>query len=596
MKRWLAPLMLAAAIGCGSDGGGTDTPDAAVSTPDGGYTAGQPITVSVGDVFPAGTALRDSYGGGTATVSSTGTVTLTPGAQGVVLLERDGAAASDFNWRNVTVYHAIVDRYANGNSSNDGSYGRKKDGMNETGTWHGGDWKGLTEKLDYIRDLGVTALWISPIVEQVHGWAAGGQNGEFKHYGYHGYWALDFTRLDANLGALAELQALVDGAHQRGIRVLVDVVMNHPGYATGDDLFHYLPEVLVDPTGAAWLAYDQNATSRFDRWNDLVNYNSAGWANWWSPKWIRAGFPGFPLPGTTDTTRQLAFLPDFITESAQATDTPVLFERKEDTAFEAQAGFTVRQYLVKWHADWVRQVGFDGFRVDTVKNVERASFKALKDAGVAALAEWKAANPGKKLDDAPFWMTAEDFGHGPVQDGVFSEGGFDSVINFEMQQKLTEIFQVNAGVAEAADLLEALYARYAGLLAPDPTFQILSYASSHDTRMSYDYLQYDAAKQRHTGTALLLAPGGVEIYYGDESGRHAGPASSDTTQPTRSDMNFTGMDSTMLGHWTKLATFRKRHAAVGYGTHQKIASPAGTYAFSRKLASDAVVVILTATR
>ena len=596
MKK-LAFLILAAAIGCGDDDGGSGTPDANVATPDAaGYTPGQPITIGVGDVFPAGTALKDAYGGGTATVSSGGTVTLTPGTQGVVLLERDGAAASPFNWRNVTVYHAIVDRYANGDSTNDGSYGRKKDGMNETGTWHGGDWKGLTEKLDYIRDLGVTAIWISPIVEQVHGWAAGGMNGEFKHYGYHGYWALDFTTLDANLGGEDELEALVDGAHQRGMRVLVDVVMNHPGYATGDDLYHYLKEVFVDQTGAAWLNYDANATSRFDRWNDLVNYNSNGWVNWWSPKWIRAGFPGFPQAGTTDTTRQLSFLPDFITESSMATDVPVLLTRKEDTNFVEQPGFTVRQYLVKWHADWVRRFGFDGFRVDTVKNVERAAFKVLKDAATDALEDWKAQNPDKKIDDAPFWMTAEDFGHGPIQDSVFSEGGFDSVINFEMQSKLTQIFQVSAGVAEGADMLEEVYARYAGLLAPDPTFQILSYASSHDTRMSYDYLQYDASKQRHTGTALLLSPGGVEIYYGDESGRHAGPNSSDTNQPTRSDMNFSSLDQTMLSHWTKLATFRKRHNAVGFGTHTRLSSPAGTYAFSRKLDSDAVVVILTATR
>src|SRR5262245_11920501 len=238
MVWFIAAAALAAACGGDDDGGGT--PD-----------AGPSITLSVSGTFMTGTKVRDAYGGGTATVAADGTVTVSPGATGVVLLERDGATPSAFNWANVTVYHAIVDRYFNGDPANDGSYGRKKDGQMEIGTWHGGDWKGLTAKLDYIAGLGVSAIWISPIVENVHGWAAGG-SGDFKHYGYHGYWALDFTKLDANLGSLDDLKALVDAAHQRGLRVLCDVVLNHPGYATGEDLKSYLPEVFKDGTGAAW--------------------------------------------------------------------------------------------------------------------------------------------------------------------------------------------------------------------------------------------------------------------------------------------------------------------------------------------------------
>lgn len=582
-------VALAGALGCGS-GGGNPT-DAG---PPDGYVAGSPVTVAVGDVFPAGTVVRDQYGGGSATVAQDGTVTITPDPLGVVLLEKDGAAASGFDWANVTVYNAIVDRYVDGDTSNDASYGRQKDGKMEVGTWHGGDWKGLTSKLDYIAGLGVTALWISPIVEQVHGWVSGG-TGDFKYYGYHGYWALDFTLLDKSFGTQADLAALIDGAHQRGLRVLVDVVMNHPGYATGADLAQYVPEVFFDPTGAAWTSFDQTAVDHFDMWNNLVNYNSDNWKNWWSPKWIRAGFPGFPAAGTDDLTRQLAFLPDFITEGTQAADVPVLFTRKTDTAFAAQAGFTVRQYLVKWHTDWVRQLGIDGFRCDTVKNVELGSWTALKQAGVAALAEWKTANPTKKIDDAPFWMTAEVFPHGVLKDAYYG-AGFDSVINFDFQRQLTEILQVQTQLAAGADALETIYHGQSSAISGDPTFGILSYASSHDTRLNFAFFNNDANKQRHAGTALLLAPGGVEIFYGDESGRKLGPGLSDAVQGTRSDMNFATPDSSILGHWQKLGLFRRKHAAVGGGAHLRLASPAGTYAFSRKLGSDAVVVILTPTQ
>src|SRR5262249_17438093 len=265
-----------------------------------------------------------------------------------------------------------------------------------------------------------------------------------------------------------------------------------------------------------------------------------------------------------------------------------LFMRKTDTAFAAQAGFTVRQYLVKWHTDWVRQLGIDGFRCDTAKNVELASWAALKQAGLAALADWKTANPAKKIDDAPFWMTAEVFPHGVLKDAYYSDGKFDSVINFDFQRQLTEILQVQTQLPAGADALEAIYHAQSSAIAGDPTFGILSYASSHDTRLNFAFFGNDASKQRHAGTALLLAPAAVEVFCGGEGGRTLGPGLSDAVQGPRSDMNFSTTDASILQHWQKLGRFRKRHAAVGGGTHQRIASPAGTYAFSRKLGADGV--------
>ena len=577
--------------GCGDSGPGAP-PDASV--PDaGGADALPAVTVPVGTVFPAGTAVRDAYSGGTATVASDGTVTIGVDPHGVVLLEKVGAAASAFDWRDVTVYNAIVDRFENGDTANDGSYGRHKDGQLEVGTWHGGDWKGVTSKLDYLADLGVTALWISPIVEQVHGWVQGG-SGDFKHYGYHGYYALDFTRLDQSFGTEDDLRALVDGAHQRGIRVLVDMVMNHPGYATGADLLSYLPSVFADGTGAAFQAYEQTATSHFNEWNNLVNYSSTHWVDWWSPKWIRASFPGFPAPGNDDLTRQITFLPDFVTEGTQAAGVPVFFAQKGVTGVVEEAGATVRQYLVSWHADWVRRFGIDGFRCDTAKNVELGSWRALKDGATSALADWKAHNPSKKLDDAPFWMTGEVFGHGVAKDTYYSDGGFDSLINFSFQAPLTQILLRGANLTDAADSIETLYAGIATALGGDASFGVLSYASSHDTHLTFTAIGNDPGKQRQAGTVLLLAPGGVEIFYGDESGRLVGPAASDAVQGTRSDMNWTTTDASILEHWKKLGAFRKKHAAIGGGSHQKLDSPAGSYAFARTLGDDSVVVILAA--
>jgi alpha-amylase len=588
LQRGFVMLSAALLTACGGGGGSQ------------GYQPGQPLTLQVGAAFPAGTTLRDHVSGQTTTVASDGSVTVTPAPSGVVLLERAGAAATPFRWKNATVYFAITDRFQNGDPSNDASYGRLKDGQDEVGTWHGGDLKGLTARLDHLASLGVTALWISPTVEQVHGWVSGG-TGDFKHYGYHGYWALDFTRLDKNFGTPADLTELVDQAHLKGIRVVLDIVMNHPGYATGDDLLAYLPQVFKDGTGAAFRSFQPMPGQTWDSWNGLVNYSSTSWSSWWSKTWIRAGFPGFPSPGSDDLTRSLAYLPDFITEGTVAAGFPGVLAAKAATPDGTGAvelpGATVRTYLTTWHADWVRQYGIDGFRCDTAKHVELASWRALKDAATTALADWKLANPLKKLDDAPFWMTGEVFPHGVEKDAYYTDGGFDSLINFSFQGPMANLLATKKALVDDPALLEGIYDSMAAKLAPDPTFDALTYLSSHDTLLFFDSIGQDPARQRQAGTALLLAPGGVQLFYGDESGRKGGPSASDQAQATRSDMNWGTFDASILSHFQQLGTFRQRHAAIGAGVHHQLTSPAGTYAFSRILgAEDAVVVALTRPR
>ena len=582
-------LLLVALVGCSSSepAGGSDA----------GWSPGQPLTLDVSGVFTPGTVVRDVSSGATATVGAQGTVTLTPAASGVTLLERDGATATPFTWANATVYFLLTDRFFDGDPSNDHSYGRQPDGADEIGTWHGGDWAGVTAKLDHIAGLGATAIWISPIVEQVHGWVAGG-SGDFKHYGYAGYWALDFTRLDQNFGAEADLTTLVDTAHGKGLRVLADVVLNHPGYATGDDLVTYLPTVFYDMTGSAFQSFHPGAGQTWANWNDLVNYTSTlEWKKWWSPLWIRAGFPQFDPPGNTDQTLQLAFLPDFKTESPADAGRPLFFAGKPDTAFTEIPGARVRDYLVKWHTDWLRQFGFDGFRCDTAKNVELDSWKALKDAALPALAAWKTANPTKKLDDAPFWMTGEVYGHGVEKDAYYTSGGFDSLINFDFQSNLLASLLAHGSLVAGAADLETLYSRYAAQIAGDPSFGILSYLSSHDTLLFFHEIGESASLQRQAGTALLLAPGAVQVFYGDETGRRLGKFGSDQTQGTRSDMNWTTIDGAVLAHWQLVGNFRKKHGAIGAGQHRKLQAPDGVYAFGRtwKTAGvdDAVAVILS---
>ena len=471
---------------------------------------------------------------------------------------------------NPIVYFVITDRFENGNPDNDGSYGRtrEKAPQDDIGTFHGGDLAGITNKLreGWFKQLGVNAIWITAPYEQIHGWVVGGSK-EFKHYAYHGYYALDYTVLDKNMGTPQELREMVATAHAQGIRILFDVVMNHPGYLdiqTARDL-----GLKVLWPGA------ERATLR--DYHDHIDYNNFAFADWWGRAWVRAGLPGYLDGGRDDLTMQLAYLPDFRTESAEKVRLPNFLRHKPDTLARDLPDATVRSYLVTWLTDWVREYGIDGFRADTVKHVEPAAWAELKTAAVQALADWKARNPGQKIDDAPFWMVGEYWGQGPERSPLHASG-FDALLNFEFQNEAAQFGRP-----------EALYARYGKLLAGRPGYSTLSYLSSHDT------LLFDRSQLEQAGAALLLAPGGVQIFYGDETARPAGFAPrSDPQQATRSDMNWAGIDPALLAHWRKLGGFRSRHVALARGEHQQLGDQ--PYVFSRVdvASGDRVVVAMNA--
>ena len=173
------------------------------------------------------------------------------------------------DWSHDVLYFVVLDRFADGDPGNN----RDVD-IQAKGTFHGGDLVGLTRQLDELAELGITAVWITPVVKNIDHYVDGVG---FPDWGYHGYWADDFYRIDDRFGTEAELKKLVDEAHRRGIKVVLDVVYNHCGY------------------GAAYLKKDHA--------ND----------------WLRTGRRESPC-GDDDLTSCLSGLPDFKTERAEVAD------------------------------------------------------------------------------------------------------------------------------------------------------------------------------------------------------------------------------------------------------------------------------------
>ena len=151
----------------------------------------------------------------------------------VEITDRVKENKNDFDWDESVVYFMVTDRFFDGNESNNTASGADTYGDNP-GLYHGGDFAGVTAKLDYLQDLGVNTIWITPIVENIKGVDVTDEGSKDVPYNaaYHGYWASDFTKLNPTLGTTKEFETMISEAHKRGMRIMVDIVVNHAGYGT----------------------------------------------------------------------------------------------------------------------------------------------------------------------------------------------------------------------------------------------------------------------------------------------------------------------------------------------------------------------------
>jgi alpha-amylase len=458
-------------------------------------------------------------------------------------------------WNGATVYFLLTDRFENGDSSNDHALGRAHDGA-VLRSFEGGDLAGVLKKIEegYFDSLGVDVLWMTPFEEQIRGSV---DEGTGKTYGYHGYWTRDWTAVEPALGTKDDLRAVVDAAHRHGIRVLMDAVINHTG-----------PVTPLDPA--------------------------------WPADWVRAG-PNCTYRDyvTTVDCKLVPTLPDILTERDAPVELPAWLTAKwrregrldaelgQLDAFFRRTGYprAPRYYLIKWLTDWVRELGFDGYRMDTAKHFEEAVSAELKHEAERAFADWKQAHQDKVLDSLPFYMMGEVYGWDPSQGRDFSYGdrtvdffdyGYDGLINFA--------FKSERGA------LDDLFTRYAAALhGALRGVAFLNYIDSHDDGSPYDP---DRKDPFGAGPRLLLAPGGAQIYYGDELARPLKVDGARGDANLRSLMNWQdlargGTTAAVLEHWRKLGRFRRAHPAVGAGEHHEL--QAKPYIFSRTLERNGLV-------
>ncbi|MEM9363788.1 MAG: alpha-amylase family glycosyl hydrolase [Bacteroidota bacterium] len=475
-----------------------------------------------------------------------------PPKQDVVVEDIAPKKQIPFKWEGANVYFLLTDRFHNGNPDNDINFERTEETAVLRG-FEGGDIQGIIQKIEqgYFTDLGINAIWFTPVVEQIHGAT---DEGTGNTYAYHGYWAKDWTAIDPNFGTRKDLEKLVKTAHSKGIRVLLDVVLNHTG-----------PVTEKDPV--------------------------------WPSDWVRTNPTcEFTTYENTTACTLVNNLPDILTESDEPVELPdaLLAKWKEEgrlsqeldelQLFFERTGYprAPRFYIIKWLTDYINDFGVDGFRVDTVKHVNENAWSDLYAEATYAFETWKKKHPDQILDDNEFYMVGEVYNYGITGGREFNFGdkkvdffnyGFKSLINFDLKVDANEDY-------------EKVFKKYSKLLHTKLKGKsVLNYLTSHDDGSPFD-------KERkmpiRSANMLLLTPGASQVYYGDETARSLIIEGTEGDATLRSFMNWEDLDSLpqvqkIQKHWQKLGQFRRNHPAIGAGKHKRLSK--APYVFSRTYAN-----------
>ena len=383
------------------------------------------------------------------------------------------------DWRDQVVYFVLTDRFADGDPSNNdqgaGEYNPAK-----SSHFSGGDLVGIQSKLDYIQNLGATALWLTPPVAQ-QWWSQKAQYG-----GYHGYWATDFTAVDPHYGNLASYQALANKLHQRKMYLIQDIVLNHTG-----NFFGYAGAYDATDTAKNFVLYEDQSSKQpapsqwpFSQINRLDPKDATADIYHWTPPIVDPAIPG------QEFRYQLASLADLNTSNPQ-----------------------VRQALKQSYRYWLEQVGVDAYRIDTAKYVEHEFWRDFLHAPDGIFAA--AAQLGKQhfLAFGEVFAASKPFQNDGEQKlqaflGTAAEPQLNSVIAFPLY------FDINAVLAEGRPPAQLGYRLQQHNSLFDNPHLLPTFINNHDTKRFLASGSVDAFVQAYA--LLFTIPGIPVIYQGDE--------------------------------------------------------------------------------
>ena len=454
-------------------------------------------------------------------------------------------------WQAQSIYQIITDRFFDGDPSNNNAEGTYNPSGSSGTSVHGGDFKGIEQKLDYIKALGATAIWISPVVLNA--------NGEF-----HGYAGRDFYTVAPHWGTVADLRHFIDMAHAKGLLVIDDIVVNHGGdltYSTDPGWDNFLPP----PSG-----YNLRYRSAAKQFAPPFNTNAAN-------------------PNLTNLFHNYGRIPDY--------NTPQHYQLGELSGlddFRTESDY-IRSNMAAVYEYWISN-GFDGFRIDTVKHVEQGFWQTWCPAVHTYAA-------GRGLPN--FFMFGEVYDGSESLCGSYTgtqtPGPFelDSVLDYPLFFMVNSVFAAATGnTRQIEDHYNAVATNYDAAAQ----MRLVTFLDNHDQPR---FLSAGGATTNRLKVALafLYTARGVPcLYYGTEQGFNG------TTDPNDREDMFDGQfeqgpslgDNFNMTHplflWVaQLNNFRRLYAPLQIGSHSnKWSEPSGPglFAYARRLPGHEVFVVL----
>ncbi|MFI9061767.1 pullulanase-type alpha-1,6-glucosidase [Streptomyces sp. NPDC053429] len=487
-------------------------------------------------------------------------------------------------------YFVLPDRFANGDPRNDrgGLTGsRLETGLDPTdkGFYQGGDLKGLTDRLDYIKGLGTTAIWMAPIFKNqpVQG------TGNDASAGYHGYWITDFTQVDPHFGTNADLERLIDKAHKKGMKVFFDVITNH----TAD---------VVDYREGSHDYLSKGAFPYLTK--DGVPFDDRDYADG-KQKFPATGPGSFPrtpfVPEAKKNLKSPAWLND-----------PSMYHNRGDSTFAGESAeqgdfsglddlWTERPEVVsgmeKIYEKWVADFDVDGFRIDTVKHVDTGFWTQW-----ATALDAYAARHGRKN----FFMFGEVYSADTaVTSPYVTRGRLDATLDFPLQDAIRAYASQGAAAGRLASVLADDY-RYTTDKAN--AYEQVTFLGNHDMGRFGSFLKQDRpaateqellARYRLANELMFLSRGNPVVYSGDEQGFTGSGGDKDARQPLFATRVADYLDDDQLGtdrthasdaydpqhplyrQISALSKLTRDHPALRDGIQSERLADGSVYAFAR---------------
>ncbi|HEX8445643.1 MAG TPA: alpha-amylase family glycosyl hydrolase [Sphingomonas sp.] len=477
------------------------------------------------------------------------------------------APAADYRARlpqDEVIYFVLPDRFDNADPANDRgglAGGRLQTGYDPTakGFYHGGDLKGLTRRLDYVQALGATAIWLGPIFRNKPVQGAPGQ----ESAGYHGYWITDFTHVDPHFGTDADMRQFVDAAHARGMKVYMDIIINHTA-----DVIQYRECREGTPC-----PYRDRATFPYQRRGGVggrpINPGFAGDALGTSANFARLTDPTYAYTPYVPAAERDVKVPSWLND-------PIYYHNRGDSTFADESGTEgdfsglddlmtqnprVLSGMIEIFGGWIDRFKIDGFRIDTARHVEPGFWQRFVPAMVARA----------RANGIPNFHIFGEVAGETMDPGYLARftrvDALPAVLDFAFRWGVTDVVAGNKGTRELAALFDgdALYDGGADRALTLPTF-----LGNHDQgRFARDVRRLNPtagdaevlARVTLAHAMLLTLRGVPTIYSGDEQGF----AGDGNDQDAREDMfasqvavyndnRLVGTDAT-----TATANFDRRH-------------------------------------